>query len=506
MTVTEQRANFITFVLQSTHSMLNLREHFKLTAIYTFFAAFPALLQLVVYPVIEGEARLGAVDFGHLAITEAIISVVFIFCTFGTGSGLYRFYYDYRDDTRRYNKLVSTVLNGILGRGILLLGLVFLFAPWIGGLFAEPALQDFGQYGPALVLAGMNRSIVTVLLGLFRNEKRLGMFVAVSLASGIFRSAFQVTGVLFYDLSFLGYVYGTAAGSSLVAVVLVAYLVYRCGFHYSKGVLRELFPFARPLFFSDLIVWGLLFADRFFLLGDPSQLGIYDNAMKFAIGIQLVIQGLTNAIQPEIFNYLKAGLKEKTSEIKSLCNIFMAESVGIVILAIIPVMLFITFFYETELRMSAGLVPILFARFILTAQYKVFAFPLMYAKKTRLFLYINSGSLAVNIGLNWWLTPVFGFYGAITAFFAAYFLQTVLFSKMQQKHMPISWNMKKILYFPWAIVAVAILLEAVKLVFGVDPFVTAAVLVFFAFAGILMLYRNELAGYLAKLRKTGTEE
>jgi O-antigen/teichoic acid export membrane protein len=486
--------------------MINLKEHFKLTVIYSFFAAFPALLQLIVYPIIEGETRLGATDFGHLAITEAIISVVFIFCTFGTGSGLYRFYYDYRGDSNRYNKLVSTVLNGILGRGILLLGLVFLFSSWIGRMFAEPELQDFGKYGPALVIAGMNRSIVTVMLGLFRNEKRLGIFVVVSLASGVFRSMFQVTGVLFYDLSFLGYVYGTAAGSTLVAMALVAFLLYRNGFHYSKNVLRELFPFARPLFFSDLIVWGLLFADRFFLLGNPPELGIYDNAMKFAIGIQLVIQGLTNAIQPEIFNYLKEGLKTRTSEIKSLSNIFLAESIGIILLAIIPVMLFITFFYETELRMSAGLVTILFARFILTAQYKVFAFPLMYVKKTRIFLFINSGCLLVNLGLNWWLTPVFGFYGAITAFFAAYFIQTVFFYMMQQRYIPIKWNMKKIFYFPWAVVSAAILLEIAKLVFQIDPFVTAAIFIFLAFAGIIMLYKNELAAYLARMRKSGIGE
>lgn len=479
--------------------MVNLREHFKLTAIYTFFAAFPALLQLIVYPVIEGEARLGATDFGHLAITEAIISIVFIFCTFGTGSGLYRFYYDYRDDTRQYNKLVSTVLNGILGRGVLMLGLVFLFAPWIGRLFAEPDLQNFGQYGPALVIAGMNRSIITVLLGLFRNEKRLGMFIAVSLASGIFRSAFQVTGVLFYDLSFLGYVYGTAAGSSLVAVMLIAYLVYRCGFHYSKGVLRELFPFARPLFFSDLIVWGLLFADRFFLLGNPHELGIYDNAMKFAVGIQLIIQGLSNAIQPEIFRYLGDEGKDRIANVKTLCNLFIAESIGIIILTILPAMLFITLFYETQLTLSSGLLTIIFVRFILVSQYKVFSMPVMYAKKTRIFFYINSGVLVLNIGLNWLLVPIFSYYGAIAAFFSSYLLQVILFFIFQQRTLRIDWNNRKVLYFPIGVVFTAIFLEFVKIIFNLNPFITSPVFILLTAGGLLVLYKNELKDLLKVL-------
>ncbi|MFO7924845.1 MAG: oligosaccharide flippase family protein [Bacteroidales bacterium] len=472
--------------------MINLREHFRLSAIYTFFAAFPALLQLIVYPIIEGESRLGATDFGYLAITEAIIAIVFLICTFGMGSGLARFYYDYKDNRENYNRLVSTVISGIIGRGFLLLGIAIIAAPFIGSLFAEPALQNFGAYGPSLVIAGLNRSIITSMLALYRNEKRLNIFVLVSLMSGLLRSGFQLTGVLYYDMSFMGYVWGTALGGSIIAIGVIVYSYYRCGFHYKKAFLRELFPFARPLFFSDLIVWGLLFADRFFLLRTPGDLGIYDNAMKFAIGIQLIIQGLSNAIQPEIFRFLRDDSKGNNANVKTLCNLFLAESIGIIILAILPAMLFITLFYETQLTMSAGLVTIIFVRFILTSQYKVFAMPVMYAKKTKIFFYINSVVLLLNIGLNWMLVPVFGYYGSITAFFAAYFLQVLLFFIIQQRVLPVDWNIKKVLYFPLGIVFTAIVLEFAKIFLNADPFLTSSVFIMLATGGMLILYRHEL--------------
>ncbi len=476
--------------------MINLKEHFRLTAIYTFFAAFPALLQLIVYPIIEGENRLGTTDFGYLAITEAIISFVFIVCTFGMSSGLARFYYDYKDSRSNYNKLVSTVISGIIGRGFLLLGIAIVAAPLIGSLFNQPALQNFGEYGPSLVIAGLNRSILTSLLSLYRNEKRLGIFVLVSLMSGILRSGFQLTGVLFYDMSFTGYVHGTALGGSLIAVGVIVYSYYSCGFHYKKEFLKELFPFARPLFFSDLIIWGLLFADRFFLLRTPDDLGIYDNAMKFAIGIQLIIQGLSNAIQPEIFRFLGDGGNGKNANVKTLCNLFIAESIGIIILAILPAMLFITLFYETRLTMSAGLVTIIFVRFILISQYKVFSMPVMYAKKTKIFFYINSGVLVLNIGLNWMLVPVFGYYGSIAAFFSAYFIQVVLFFIIQQRILPIDWNIKKVMYFPLGIVFTAVILEFVKIFLNADSFLTSSVFIVLAGGGLLILYRNELKDLL----------
>ena len=476
--------------------MINLKEHFRLTAIYTFFAAFPALLQLIVYPIIEGENRLGTTDFGYLAIAEAIISFVFIVCTFGMSSGLARFYYDYKDSRSNYNRLVSTVISGIIGRGMLLMGLVLILAPFIGSLFTDPALQDFSGYGPSLVISGFNRSILATLLALYRNEKRVRIFIFASFFSAILRSGFQLTGVLFYDLSFLGYVHGTALGGSFIATGLIIYSYYKCGFHYNKQILKSLFSFTRPLFFSDLILWGLLFADRFFLLKNPGELGIYDNAMKFAIGIQLIIQGLTNAIQPEIFRFLKEGVRVKASEIKTLSNLFLAESISITVLAILPVMIFITLFYETELNLSSGLVAIIFVRFILTAQYQVFAMPLMYSGKTRIFFYINSGVFTLNLGLNWLLTPVLGYYGSIIAFFSAYFLQVILFSILQQKIIPIDWNRTKILYFPIAVVITAILMEILKIILEVDPFLSAVIYVFVVLSSLFFLYRKELTGYI----------
>jgi O-antigen/teichoic acid export membrane protein len=359
----------------------------------------------------------------------------------------------------------------------------------------EPALQNFSEYGPSLVLAGLNRSLLATLLALYRNEKRLRFFIMISFIAGILRSGFQLTGVLYYDLSFLGYVHGTAVGGSVISLGLIVYSYYRCGFHYNKSILKNLSSFVRPLFFTDLLLWGLLFADRFFLLRNPADLGIYDNAMKFAIGVQLIIQGLINATQPEIFRYLKEGIKVRSSEIKTLTNLFLAESIGITVITIIPVMLFITLFYETALNQSAGLITIIFVRFILTSQYQVFAMPLIYAKKTRIFFYLNSFVLFLSLGINWLLTPVLGYYGAIIAFFSANIIQVILFSIMQQKYTPINWNKNKVLYFPIAVVFTAILLEITKLVFGADPFLTASFFVLFAFGGLAFLYKTELKKY-----------
>jgi O-antigen/teichoic acid export membrane protein len=478
--------------------MINLKEHFKLTAVYTFFAVFPAMLQLIVYPLIEGENRLGAVDFGYLGITEAIISMVFLICTFGMGTGIARFYYDHKDDAGGYKNLISSILSGIIGRGLLLMGIVILFAPAIGQLFPQPDLQNFGEYGPALVIAGLNRSVIATLLVLYRNEKKIRAFVIVSFFSGILRSGFQLAGVFLYDLSFIGYIYGTAAGGTILAIILVVFTYSTCGFYYKRSLLKAVHKFAWPLFLTELIYWGLLFADRFFLLNNPAELGIYDNAMKFAVGIQMVIQGLTSAVQPEIFRFMKEGMKIKETEIKTLVNLFIAEAAGIIAITIIPVMIFIHLFYETELTMSGGLIAIIFVRFMLRAQYQIFSWPLLFKKKTSVFLFINSAVLCINLAINWFLTPSIGFYGAIIAFLSAFLVQIIVLRIVQVKVAPVRYNTLKVLYFPLGMIFTAILLEIVKIIFSLDPFVTSGILVILIFGGLLLIYKGEVTEILVK--------
>jgi O-antigen/teichoic acid export membrane protein len=480
--------------------MINIKEHFKLTAIYTFFATFPALLQLIVYPVIEGQNRLGAEDFGYLAIVEVIISLVFTISVFGTANGLARLYYDNRDDKKAYDKLVSTVLSGIISRGLLLTGASILFAPLIGSIFNQPALQNFSEYGPWAVISGLNRAVIFMAVILYRHEKKLSYFIIISLLSGLLRSGFQIAGVLYYELSFKGYVYGTTIGGGIVALGIIIFIYSKSGIHNKKSVNSELYPYSRPLFFSELIFWGLLFADRFFLLGNPEELGIYDNALKFAMGIQLIIQGLSAGVQPEIFRFLKEGIEKKHDDIKKLSSLLLAESLVVTAITIIPVMLFILIFYETSLQLSAGIVGILFVRYIFRVQYVIFSWPLMFSKKTKWFFIINFLVLVINLIINWILTPRIGYYGAIIAFLISSFFQVMILFVIQQKVIPIKWNYKKMIYFPLSIIAVASLLEIIKFVYNINSFIIAFMLIGFIFAGLAVVYKNELTGVLKNFR------
>lgn len=476
----------------------SIKEHLKLSFIYTAAAAFTPVLQVLIQPIYEGNNKLGAVDFSQLAITELITSLVFAIALYGMGNAIARFYYDYEPESPAYHRMVSGIFSSILFRGLLIAGIAWLFSDYIGLLFKQPQLRDFSNYGIACVVTGVGRAVNITAAALFRNEKKILSFILVSMGLGVFRVGFQLIGLFYFDMSFLGYINGSAIGTGLVTLAII-YKVYKTsGFSYDRKMMKEINRFALPLTQYSIIVWVLTYADRFMLEKFPVNLGIYNTAVTFAAGITIVLQGLQGANQPEVFRVMKKGISEHQDEIRQYCNILLMQSMIIIVSAILPTMLYLHLFYETEVRQSLGLIALVFMRGILRTQFIVFSYPSYYLKKTRIFLFLNSGVMLVNVLLNYLLIPHYMYYGAIAAGLIADFLMVVGIYYYQKRITKINWNLSKTIVFPLSIVLFTIIIDSIRVNFGLNPFVSATLITVTAFGGMAYLYRSELTTFIQK--------
>ncbi|MCD4696344.1 MAG: oligosaccharide flippase family protein [Bacteroidales bacterium] len=476
------------------------KEFFKLSFLYTAVAALPPVLNLFVRPLIEGENKLTPVDFSQIEIAETIISFSFIIATFAMSSAISRFYYDHIGNKNNFNKLISSVFSSILLRGLLLFIVAFIFRNQIGKLFSQPALQDFSSYGFTAIAVGLFRAINVTAFALFRNDKKVRLYLIIGLLLGFLRSGFQLSGVFYYDMSFLGYISGSAVGNGIIAAIILIYIYNRAGFRFDIQILKPSNKFALPLFEYAFVVWGINFADRYFLEGTPNILGIYSQALLLGRGIEIIIQGIQGASQPEIFRLMKDGIEKNAEEIKKISHLFIAQSQLLIAAAIIPAMLY-CYVFKTDLRLASGLVAIIFIRYILRTQYMIFAWPVFFRKKTRNFLYLNLFVLAVNLILLYFLVPLWKEYGAIFAFFTSQIIQVTGIYLIQKRLVNISWNINKLLRFPFFIIAIAAITEFIKIKMGINPFVTATVVVLSISGSLGWLYKNEIRGIVKKLKR-----
>jgi len=477
---------------------LNLKEYFKLSAIYVVVAALPPGLQLIVQPIIEGPERLGPVDFAQLGISEIIISLVFTVALFSMGNAIARFYYDHKDRESGYHKLVSTVLNSILFRGLILLGLAWVFRDYIGQIFTQPALQDFESYGYLAIIIGVNRAINMTAAALYRNEKKVQRFILLNVALGILRSGFQVIGVFYYDMSFIGFLWGGAIGSSLTSISVLLYTWYSCGFRFNFKILKELNRFAYPLFQFAIILWAINYAERFFMEDKAADLGIYVVAIGIALGFEKILIGIQGATQPEIYRFMDAGIEENKGDIKKLSNLLLAQTQVLIALAIIPAMLYLTLFYTTDVRLAFGLITIIFIKFIVRTQFLIFSYGVYFKKKTKYFLYVNTLALLINLGMNFFLVPLLSYYGVIIAAYAALLVQSICFYFISRKLTNIDWNKKKMLFYPFAIVLLTGMLEYLKIEAGLNPFLTSSVVILLIISSLSLLYKTEIRQIINK--------
>lgn len=480
---------------------VNMKEQLKLSFIYTATAAFTPVLQVLIQPVYEGTGRLGAVDFSQIAITELFTSLVFAFTLFGMGNAIARFYYDVEEGSSDYKKMLSGIFSGILLRGLFVLAVILIFQNQIGKLFVQPQLQDFGTYGFACLVTGIGRAVNVTAAALFRNERKVLAFILVSMGLGVFRTGFQLIGLFWFDMSFIGYIHGSAIGTAVVTLIILAFVYYKSGFSYDSGMMKEINRFALPLTQYSLIAWVLTNVDKFLLEKFPVDLGIYNTAVIFGLGITTVLQGLQGANQPEVFRMMKMGIKEHQPEIKQLSNLLLMQSMFIIIGAILPTMLYLTFLYETDVKLAANIISLVFVRSILRTQFIVFSYPSYFLKRTKIFLYLNSAGMIVNIALNYLLIPHYLYYGAIASGLIADLIMVVGIYIYQKRIVEIEWSKEKLLYFPLMVVVLAIAGDILRINLDLNPYVTATGLVVLTMVGMMYLYRAELRKLLFRVWK-----
>ena len=475
-----------------------MKEYFKISTLYALVAAFPPALQLLVQPLIEGDGRLSAIDFSHMAIAETISSLVFVLVMFAFGNGLARFYYDHVDDDKRLKTLISSCMNSILFRGLIVLAIGFILKDHIGKLFSQKELNDFTTYGFASIFVGISRGINLTSTTLYRHEKKVTKFIIVSLLMGLFRVVCQLIGLFYYEMSFLGYVYGSAVGGGLISIVLLIHTYWVNGIRYDRELMKPVYRFTMPLFQTSVVAWALLFTDRYFLESEPIDLGIYDTALKFAMGIELILIGIAGAVQPDMFRIMKDGIEKNSEQIRKYSHSIMAQTQVLVAVAIIPTMFYLDFFYETELALASTIIAIVFIKFIFRTQIIVFLMPIYFQKKTQALFFISVFCLTINLLLNYLWVPIYGMYGAIYSTLISQFIFSILALWYQLKVAPVKWNMNKIMIFPSVIVGLTVILEFLRFKFEINSFFTSSVVVLLMLSSLLFLYKSELKQVIDK--------
>jgi O-antigen/teichoic acid export membrane protein len=231
---------------------------------------------------------LNPVDYGILEILDLSMSLLGMLLNMGITTALLRGYAGAKTPAEK-KQAVGTAFLFVVLTGL------FTFAAGLSAV-KPVASMLFGAQVPAGYLL---MSFSSLILGYITNLPRTylraleasGAFVFVDTASLILMLGLNILFIAVLKVGLVGILLSSLISASLQAIVLSVWLIKAVGLRFNGPLLRQMVNFGLPLIFSNLALFTLNFADRFFLKHFQSldAVGVYAVGYKFGFMLNYLL-------------------------------------------------------------------------------------------------------------------------------------------------------------------------------------------------------------------------
>lgn len=477
-----------------------LKRFFKETLIYglsTYIQKFIGVFLLPLY-----TALLTPEDYGILDLlgTVAIISIYLVVS--GTDSSL-SYYYFRKEHIKERPIMVSSTL---------FIRITFAAAAFIivGLLSHKLTFLIFGKdYSLFLILTGISlavQSIYSFFTDLIRFEKRPWIFTWVSVSNLLINIGLNIYFILILRKGVWGAIMASVICYGVMAAFTMYYVFSRYGIHFSFDWAKKILAYGSPLIGTAFAVWILTTTDRYFLAHyrNIADIGIYAVGFKLASFLGLVSGALQMAWSPYAMD-----IQYEPNAKKIYAKVFFIYFV-VNILAVFFISMFsidlLKVFTQPAYYSAKAVVPFLCMSVVFFSGYFIVSIGIAVTKKAQHTIWITLTAAAVNIGMNFLLTPAIGAVGAALSIMTANFLIFILTLSVSQKLYPIDYGYLRIaaLLLPAAvIVAVSYYYDlslAYRIPLAAVYFISAAVYLYFNLRN-----SDEMKMLIGKVRSMGSK-
>jgi O-antigen/teichoic acid export membrane protein len=415
-----------------------LRRLGRHSAIYGLGGLVSRILATLLLPLYTHYLPPGS--YGRVEIVTAATAVLAIVLQMGIASAFFRFYFDAREPSEKLTVIRTsfwfTMAMSTVG---LALGLAFAspVSHWLG-LGHDPTLVRAGAVG---LWAQTNYQQLTAL---FRVEERSAQYALASVANVLITVVAMVLFVAVAHWGAVGLVVGNFTGTLVVYVVLLAYRNEQLGLEFDRGLLRKMQHFGLPLVPSALALWTINFVDREFVAWYKSdaEVGVYSAAVKIASVITFVMVAFRTAWPAFAYSIEDDREAKRTYSFVLTYLLTVTCWVSLALGALAPwwVRLLTDPRYQ---RADKGVALLAFAGAVY-AGYVVLAIGSGRARRTQLNWVVTGAGAAVNVGLNFWLIPAYGFVGAAISTAASYVALFVGMTWYAQSVYPVHYQWRRV--------------------------------------------------------------
>lgn len=431
-------------------------------------------LSLISIPVMT--RLLSPSDYGLLAVFGSLVGILGIIFGFGFRGAVSRYYYERTDD---FSSFFTTNVLFVMCAGIFLGIAVYLNRIFISDLMNIPvSLVLF-----AVFIAWISSSYTLVSAYLQASKQSL-LLSRISVVNAVL-SLILTIGItlLLKENLYLGSVYSSLI-FSFIFFFFSMYMILKIGtwsFHIKH--LKYSLVFGLPIIVHLLSGLILNSFDQIMInkMVGSYETGIYSFAYKVGMLFQMVIMGLNQAWVPIFYEKLR---DDKYEEIEETAQKFSYLVAGAALLITMLGPLLITVLAPESYSAALSLVPVIIVGFIFQYFYFMYINYAFYAKKTSMIATITLSAGLINIGLNYWMIPIFGYAVAAWTTLITY----ALFFLMQ--YVNVSYNIKGIQKIPLKVVVSPGLLAIILILVSttISTYIDHLFILFIAQSSLIIVY------------------
>jgi len=390
-------------------------------------------------------------EYGILAITTTIYSLLIAQYDVIINSPISRFYSDYSDQNERKRFLGTLWIMVIVQGAFITVCLEKLGLGPLTHFFENVPYDPYLRYVVwTTLLVVLSRGL---LLTVFRASGRAVAYTSAYVSSAIVKSI-AIVFFLWMGQGAIGSLRGEFLGVAIVGIPLLFLTFREVIFSWSWDIARKVVFFSSPLIFHQMAHWILNLSDRIILERAVSieAVGLYSFAYQFGLGLNVIYFSINNAWFPYFFR--NVGRNDRRTQITRLTTYFWMSVVGIglfVALLSRPVVLLIA--PESYAKALQPLPWVLLGYIILGLHF--IPINVLYFQKRTVAIAVGTVVAAItNLCLNIWLIPQFGMLAAAINTSISYAVMFTILMTYSVRHNLITYELDRILKFGFSSIVV----------------------------------------------------
>jgi len=423
----------------------SLFEKFKETGKHGIVFGIGGVLQktiaFILLPIYT--TRLAVSEYGSLGLlitTGSIMSTIFLL---GINYGLFRSYFEYKDEESR-KAVISSAFFMILASNVILFTIGFVFSNQMSYLI-------FGNYDyrlhfifitlitvfeifnivPSAVLQAKRKSVVFISLQVIFLLIRLGLIIYL---------------IVSRNMGIMGVLIGNLVVGFLSCLAYYFYIRKEFVARFLKSEAINMLKVGLPLIPSSLSVFVFNSIDRYFLnyYSDLSEVGLYNLAYNFGNLVTVLFATPLALIWPAVFLSAKDHKNMKEFYVRALTYTSMIAFFIFLVISLLSKEA-IELFANEEYWGAYTVIPIIVLTYAIWSLRKSVLVGVILKKRTQIQALIFFIGAVINIGLNFLLIPRYGIMGAASSTIATYIIIMIALVIYCKNLMEVSFEWVRIL-------------------------------------------------------------